>query len=45
MRVSWVILMFIRARYGHGGRLGYDKDGVRNLNYPAAVNSLTKVFI
>ena len=31
-------LMFIRARYGHGGRIGYDKEWRADRNFPAAAN-------
>jgi predicted dehydrogenase len=37
-------LMYIRARYGHGGRLGYERSGVPIHRLPAVVNSSIEGF-
>ena len=31
-------LMFIRGRYGHGGRVGYDRSGAPTRRSPAAAS-------
>ena len=36
--------MFIRARYGHGGRLGMEKEWRGNPPSPAAAKCSTRAF-